>query len=66
MERTSDGGGRVWKNLNESHKMRRNGEKLCWGWKVLKIPRDDEIPQDLSLINAIAVPISSFALNHSG
>ena len=28
MERTSDGGGRVWKNLNESQEMRRNGEKL--------------------------------------
>ena len=48
MERTSRGGGRVWTNLNESHEMRRNGEKLSWDWKVLKIPRDDEILQDFT------------------
>ena len=57
MERTSRGGGRVWKNLNESNEMRRNGEKFSWNWKVLKIPRNDKTPQDFSPINANAAPI---------
>ena len=60
MERTSRGGGRVWTNLNESHEMRRNGEKFSWDLKVLNIPRDDEIPRDFSPINAIAAPVSEF------
>ena len=34
MERSSRGGGRVWTNLNESHEMRRNGEKFSWDLKV--------------------------------
>ena len=65
MERTSDGGGRVWKNLNESHKMRRNGEKLSWDWKVLKIPRDDKIQQNYSPINANAAPVSTIRYIHT-
>ena len=44
MERTSHGGGRVWTNLNESHEMRRNGEKFSWDLKVLKIPRGETNP----------------------
>ena len=44
MERTSRGGGRVWTNLNESHEMRRNGEKFSWDLKVLKIPRGETNP----------------------
>ena len=44
MERTSRGGGRVWTNLNESHEMRRNGEKFSWDLKVLKIPRGEINP----------------------
>ena len=58
MERTSRGGGRVWTNLNESHKMRRNGEKFSWDLKVLKIPRGDKNPRDFSPINAIAASVS--------
>ena len=58
MERTSRGGDRVWTNFNESHAMRRNGEKFSWDLKVLKIPRVDEIPRDFSPINANAVTIS--------
>ena len=57
MERTSRGGGRVWTNLNESHEMRRNGEKFSWDLKVLKIPRGDFSP-----INANAATISKFTL----
>ena len=59
MERTSHGGGRIWTNLNESHKMRINGEKFSWDLKVWKIPRDDEILQDFSPMNANAAPVSS-------
>ena len=62
MERTSRGGGRVWTNLNESHEMRRNGEKFSWDLKVLKIPRGDEIPRDFSPINAHAATISLYRL----
>ena len=58
MERTSHGGGGVWTNLTESHEMRRNGENFSWDWKLLKIPRDDEIPWDFSPINANAAPVS--------
>ena len=58
MEISSCGGGRVWTNLYASYERRRNGEKLSWDWKVLKIPRDDEILQDFSPINANAAPIS--------
>ena len=58
MERTSRGGGRVWTNLNESHKMRRNGEKFSWDLKVLKIPRNEKIPRYYSPINANAAPVS--------
>ena len=58
MERTSRGGGRVWTNLNESHEMRRNGEKFSWDLKVLKIPRGDKIPRDFSPINDNAATIS--------
>ena len=57
MERTSRGGGRVWTNLNESHEMRRNGEKFSWDLKVLKIPRGDKIPRDFSPIYANAATI---------
>ena len=55
MERTSRGGGRVWTNLNETHKMRRNGEKFSWDLKLLKIPRDDKILQDFFAINENAL-----------
>ena len=58
MERTSRGGGRVWTDLNESHVMRRNGEKFSWDLKVLKIPRGDKIPRDFLPINANAATIS--------
>ena len=58
MERTSREGGRVWTNLNESNKMRRNGEKFSWDLKALKIPRGDKIPLDFSPINANAATIS--------
>ena len=58
MERTSRGGGRVWTNLNESHEMRRNGEKFSWDLKGLKIPRGDKIPRDYSPKNANAATIS--------
>ena len=61
MERTFRGGGRVWTNLNESHEKRRNGEKFSWYLKLLKIPRDDEILRDFSLINANAVHVSKCA-----
>ena len=64
MERTSLGGGRVWTNLNESHEMRRNGEKFSWDLKVSKIPRDDEVPRDFSPINANAVTVSLFVLRY--
>ena len=57
MERTSRGGGRVLTNINESHEMRRNGEKFCWDLKVLKIPQGDKIPRDFSPINANASTI---------
>ena len=58
MEISSCGGGRVWTNLNVSHERRRNGEKLSWDWKVLKIPQDDEVLHDLSPMNANADPFS--------
>ena len=58
MERTSRGGGRVWTDLNESHEMRRNGEKFSWDLKILKIPRGDKIQRDFSPINANAATIS--------
>ena len=58
MESSSRGGGRVWSNLYESHEMRRNGEKFSWDLKVLKIPWDDKIPWDFSLMNANAVTVS--------
>ena len=64
MERTSRRGGRVWTNLNESHEMRRNGEKFSLDLKVLKIPRDDKIPRDFSPINANAANISNIAQNY--
>ena len=65
MERTSRGGGRVWTNLNESHEMRKNGEKFSWDLKVLKIPRGDKIPQDFSPINANAATISEKPVKYS-
>ena len=60
MERTSRGGGRVWTNLNESHEIRRNGEKFSLDLKVLKIPRGEKFPEDFSPINANAATISLF------
>ena len=62
MERTSRGWGRVWTNLNESHEMRKNGEKFSWHLQLFKIPRDDEIPRDFSPINANAVYISNIGM----
>ena len=59
MERTFRGEGRVLTNLNESHEMRRNGEKFSWDLKVLKISRGEEIPRDFSPINAIAALVSN-------
>ena len=55
---TSRGGGRVWTNLNESHEMRRKGEKFSWDLKVLKIPRGDKILRGFAPINANAATIS--------
>ena len=62
MERTSRVGCVVLTNLNESHEMRRSGEKFSWDLKVLKIPQDDEIQRDFSPINAIAVHVSNTSL----
>ena len=36
MGRTSRGGGGVWTTLDESHEMRRNGEKLSWDLKMAR------------------------------
>ena len=38
MEGTSPGGGggKVWRNFDESHEMRRNGEKLSWDLKMMR------------------------------
>ena len=57
MERTSHGEGDFWTNHRVSHEMRRNEEKLSWNWIVLKILRDEEIPQHLSALNTNAVSV---------